>query len=99
VARIQGVVGDREPLRLQTLVALGAQLAPLPSGRPAGANLILTAEAGRGKNYICDAVATALPEEFFFAFESASAKELLLQSGERPERLQSLPYLTQVAPY
>jgi hypothetical protein len=54
VARIRGVVGDRGPLRLQTLVALGAQLAPLPSGRPAGANLILTAEAGRGKNYICD---------------------------------------------
>jgi hypothetical protein len=64
VARIRGVVGDREPLRLQTLVAFGAQLAPLPSGRPAGANLILTAEAGRGKNYICDAVTTALPEEF-----------------------------------
>lgn len=76
VARIHGVVGDRGPLRLQTLVALGAQLAPLPSGRPAGANLILTAEAGRGKNYICDAVATPLPEEFFFAFESASAKSI-----------------------
>lgn len=54
VARIRGVVKDRDALSLQTLVALGAQLAPLPSGRPAGANLILTAEAGRGKNYICD---------------------------------------------
>ena len=84
VARIQGVVGDREPLRLQTLVALGAQLAPLPSGRPAGANLILTAEAGRGKNYICDAVATALPEEFFFAFESASAKSFYYKAENDP---------------
>jgi hypothetical protein len=84
VARIQGVVGDREPLRLQTLVALGAQLAPLPSGRPAGANLILTAEAGRGKNYICDAVATALPEEFFFAFESASAKSFYYRAEKDP---------------
>jgi hypothetical protein len=84
VARIRGVVGDREPLRLQALVAFGAQLAPLPSGRPAGANLILTAEAGRGKNYICDAVTTALPEEFFFAFESASAKSLFYRGESDP---------------
>ena len=64
VARIRGVVKDRDPLRLQTLIAVGAQLAPLAGGKPAGANLILAAEAGRGKNYICDAVASALPEEF-----------------------------------
>jgi len=87
VARIRGVVGDREPLKLQTLVALGAQLAPLPSGRPPGANLILTAEAGRGKNYICDAVTAALPEEFFFAFESASAKSLYYRAESDPEIL------------
>lgn len=84
VARIRGVVGDREPLKLQTLVAVGAQLAPLPSGRPSGANLILTAEAGRGKNYICDAVATALPEEFYFAFESASAKSFYYRAESDP---------------
>ena len=87
VARMRGVVGDREPLKLQTLVAVGAQLAPLPSGRPLGANLILTAEAGRGKNYICDAVATPLPEEFFFAFESASAKSLYYRAESDPEVL------------
>ncbi len=84
VARIRGVVGDREPLKLQTLVAVGAQLAPLPSGRPPGANLILTAEAGRGKNYVCDAVATALPEEFYFAFESASAKSFYYRAESDP---------------
>ncbi|HEV8045823.1 MAG TPA: hypothetical protein VGP38_11620, partial [Rubrobacter sp.] len=84
VARIRGVVGDREPLKLQTLVAVGAQLAPLPSGRPLGANLILTAEAGRGKNYICDAVAAALPEEFYFAFESASAKSFYYRAESDP---------------
>jgi hypothetical protein len=84
VARIRGVVGDREPLRLQALVAFGAQLAPLPSGRPAGANLILTADAGRGKNYICDAITTALPEEFYFAFESASAKSLFYRGESDP---------------
>jgi hypothetical protein len=87
VARIRGVVGDREPLSLQTLVAFGAQLAALPSGRPAGANLILTAEAGRGKNYICDAVTVALPEEFFFAFESASAKSLYYRAESDPSIL------------
>ncbi len=87
VARIRGVIGDRQALRLQALVAFGAQLAPLPSGRPAGANLILTAEAGRGKNYICDAVAAALPEEFYFAFESASAKSLYYRAENDPEVL------------
>ena len=84
VAHIRGVVRDREALRLQSLVAFGAQLAPLPSGRPAGANLILTAEAGRGKNYICDAVATALPQEFYLAFESASAKSLFYRAESDP---------------
>jgi hypothetical protein len=88
VARIRGVVKDQEALRLQTLVALGAQLAPLPGGKPAGANLILTAEAGRGKNYVCDAVASMLPEGFFMAFESASAKSLYYRQGrDGPERL------------
>jgi hypothetical protein len=84
VAKIRGVVRDRDALRLQTLVALGAQLAPLPNGKPAGANLILTAEAGRGKNYICDAVASALPEDFYIAFESASAKSLYYRAEADP---------------
>lgn len=84
VARIRGVVRDRDALRLQALVAFGAQLAPLPNGRPAGANLILTAEAGRGKNYICDAAATALPQEFYLAFESASAKSLFYRAESDP---------------
>jgi len=87
VARIHGVVKDREPLQLQTLVALGAQLAPLPNGKPAGANLILTAESGRGKNYVCDAVASMLPEGFVMAFESASAKSLYYKAEENPEVL------------
>src|SRR5215212_4943291 len=56
-AKIQGVVGERESLKLLTLNALGAQLEPLPNGRPAGANVVLTAEAGRGTNYLADAVA------------------------------------------
>jgi hypothetical protein len=84
VAKIRGVVRDRDALRLQTLVALGAQLAPLPNGKPAGANLILTAEAGRGKNYVCDAVASMLPEGFYMAFESASAKSLYYRAETDP---------------
>ena len=83
-AKIRGVVRDRDALRLQTLVALGAQLAPLPNGKPAGANLILTAEAGRGKNYICDAVASVLPESFYLAFESASSKSLYYRAETDP---------------
>ncbi len=84
IARIRGVVRDRGALRLQMLVAVGSQLAPLPNGKPAGANLILTAEAGRGKNYICDAVACGLPEDFYLAFESASAKSLYYQAEGNP---------------
>jgi hypothetical protein len=84
VAKIRGVVRDRDALRLQTLVALGAQLAPLPNGKPAGANLILTAEAGRGKNYVCDSVASMLPEDFYMAFESASAKSLYYRAESDP---------------
>jgi hypothetical protein len=84
VARARGVVRDRDALRLQTLVALGAQLVPLPNGKPAGANLILTAEAGRGKNYVCDAVASKLPESFYMAFESASAKSLYYRAETDP---------------
>jgi major membrane immunogen (membrane-anchored lipoprotein) len=87
VASIQDVVKDRNALRLQTLVAVGAQLAPLVSGKPAGANLILIAESGRGKNYICDAVAVALPDEFHLSFESSSAKSFYYQAEEDPEVL------------
>src|SRR5215212_409217 len=84
VAKIRGVVRDRDALRLQALVALGAQLAELPNGRPAGANLILTAEAGRGKNYVCDAVASMLPDGFYMAFESASGKSLYYRAETDP---------------
>jgi hypothetical protein len=86
-ARIHGVVKDREPLRLQTLVTTGAQLEQLPNGKLAGANLIIMAVSGRGKNYVCDAVASLQPEEFFMAFESASAKSLYYKAEENPEIL------------
>ncbi len=88
VARIHGVVKDRAVLRLQTLVALGAQLEPLPNGKPAGANLILIAEAGRGKNYVCDAVANGLPEGFCLPFESASGKSLFYKAAQDPSILE-----------
>ena len=87
-ATIHGVVGERPALKLQTLVALGAQLAPYPNGKPTGANLIITAEPGRGKNHVCDAVAVALPEEFCLRFESASAKSLYYKAEQDPTILQ-----------
>jgi hypothetical protein len=83
-ARIHGVVGEVEHLKLLTLNACGAQLEQLPNGRPAGANLVLTAEAGRGKNHVCDAVASGLPEDFYVRFESASAKSLYYRAESDP---------------
>ena len=85
--RIHGVVGETAPLKLLTLNALGAQLAPLPNGKPMGANVVLIAHWGRGKNYLCDAVAALLPEDFFLAFESASAKSLYYLAETNPRIL------------
>jgi hypothetical protein len=87
-ARMHGVVGERPVLKLQTLVAVGAQLAPYPNGKPAGANLIITAEPGRGKNHVCDAVAFPMPVNFYLAFESASAKSLFYRAEKDPSILE-----------
>jgi len=86
-ARIHGVVGEREHLRLLSLNAHGAQLEPLPNGKPLGANVVLTAVWGRGKNHLCDAVATPLPDDFYLAFESASAKALYYMAEKDPQVL------------
>jgi hypothetical protein len=87
VARIHGVVGERAPLKLIALNALGAQLAPLPNGKPMGANVVLIAGWGRGKSHLCDAVATLLPEGFYLAFESASGKSLYYLAETNPRIL------------
>lgn len=86
-AKMHHVYGDQEPLELALLVALGAQLDPLPNGRPLGASTLLTAEAGRGKNHIVDAAVKPLPEEFYFAFEIASGQSLYYKAAEDPEFL------------
>jgi hypothetical protein len=86
-AAMHKVYGDREPLELALLVALGAQLDPLPNGRPLGASILLTAQAGRGKNHIVDAAVKPLPEEFYFAFEIASGQSLYYKADENPEFL------------
>src|SRR5215217_6085217 len=86
-ARMHYVHGDREPLELALLVALGAQLEPLPNGRPLGASILLTAEAGRGKNHIVDAAVKPLPPEFVFAFEIASGQSLYYAADEDPDFL------------
>jgi hypothetical protein len=86
-AMIHGVVREKAPLKLLVLNALGAQLAPLPNGKPMGANVVLIAHWGRGKNYLCDAVAALLPEDFFLAFESASAKSLYYLAETNPRIL------------
>jgi DNA primase len=86
-AKLHQVYGDREPLELALLVALGAQLDPLPNGRPLGASILLSAEAGRGKNHIVDAAVEPLPEEFYFSFEIASGQSLYYKADEDPEFL------------
>jgi hypothetical protein len=84
---MHNVYGDGEPLELALLVALGAQLDPLPNGRPLGASILLTAQAGRGKNHIVDAAVKPLPPEFYFAFEIASGQSLYYKADEDPESL------------
>jgi DNA primase len=86
-AKMHNVKRDKEPLRLAILVAVGAQLAPLPSGRPLGASMLLTGEAGRGKNHNVDAAVLLLPPEFYFEFEIASGQSLYYQADEDPDFL------------
>jgi len=86
-AAVHNVKRDQSPLDLALLVALGAQLAPLPNGRPLGASILLTAEPGRGKNHVVDAACELLPEEFYFAFEIASGQSLYYKADEDPDFL------------
>jgi DNA primase len=83
-AEIHNVKRDEKALDLALLVALGAQLSPLPNGRPLGASMLLTADAGRGKNHIVDAAVTPLPEEFYLTFEIASGQSLYYAAAEDP---------------
>jgi DNA primase len=83
-ATMHNVYGDREPLELAILVALGAQLAPLPNGRPLGASILLTAPPSRGKNHIIDAAVKPLPPEMIFSFEIASGQSLYYAADENP---------------
>jgi len=86
-SKIHNVKRDEQALDLQLLIALGAQLAPLPNGRPLGASDLLTAEAGRGKNHLADAAVKILPEEFYFTFEIASGQSLYYAADEDPDFL------------
>jgi len=86
-ATLNKVEGDEKALELALLVALGAQLDPLPNGRPMGASILLTAVAGRGKNYIADAACKALPEEFYYAFEIASGQSFYYRVETEPDFL------------
>jgi DNA primase len=86
-AIMHNVRRDEKALELALLVALGAQLEPLPNGRPLGASILLTAPAGRGKNHIFDAAVKPLPEEFYFAFEKASGQSFYYLCDEDPNFL------------
>jgi DNA primase len=83
-AEMHGVVGDEKALEFVALVVLGAQLKPLPNERPIGPSALLSAPAGRGKNYLTDAVLRPLPEEFYKAFEVASAQAFYYAAEKDP---------------
>jgi DNA primase len=86
-AEMHGVRRDEEALELAILVAAGAQLSPLPNGRPLGASVLITGPAGRGKNHLFDAAVRPMPPEFFFAFEIASGQSLYYAADEDPDFL------------
>jgi hypothetical protein len=46
--------------------------------------MLLTADAGRGKNHIVDAAVTLLPEELYLTFEIASGQSLYYAAAEDP---------------
>jgi hypothetical protein len=73
--RIKSVVGEEDKKVVELLVcdAVEAQLEPLPTGKPIGGPIMLTAESGRGKNYLADCGVCGLPEEWYLSFEAASA--------------------------
>jgi hypothetical protein len=83
-AKLQGVVGDEDAMRLIALDALGAQLDLLPNDRPIGPSVVLIGESGRGKNYLTDAVVRLMPPQWYLAFESASAASLYYQCEQEP---------------
>jgi DNA primase len=83
-AKLQGVVGDEDHMRLISLVAFGAQLDLLPNDRPLGSSVVLIGESGRGKNYLTDAVVRLMPPQWNLAFESASAASFYYQVEQEP---------------
>jgi DNA primase len=86
-SKVHHVERDERPLEMAILIALGAQLAPLANGRPAGASALLTADAGRGKNHLADAAVELLPEEFYIAFEIVSAQAFYYAVEDNPDFL------------
>jgi hypothetical protein len=86
MAKARKVHGDRAVMKLIALGALSAQLEPPGRDNPAGTNVIIIGEQGRGKNYLADAIAAGLPEDFVYSFESASAKSFYYQAEAKPDR-------------
>jgi DNA primase len=83
-AKLQGVVGDEDAMRLISLVAFGAQLDLLPNDRPLGSSVVLIGESGRGKNYLTDGVVRLMPPQWYIAFESASTASFYYQCEQEP---------------
>ncbi len=89
MADVHEVHEDRPQMKVVMLGGSSAQLDVLPTNKPLGTNVILTGEPGRGKNYITDAVAGGLPDEWVYGFESASAKSFYYETEQDPERFES----------
>ena len=88
MAEVREVFGDRPQMKAVALGGLSAQLEILPGNIPMGTNTILSGESGRGKNYITDAVADGLPDEWVYRFESASGKSFYYETDHDPGRFE-----------
>jgi hypothetical protein len=87
MAAVNGIVGDRDQMKLLALSALSAQLAKLPNGTPLGTSVVLIGEAGRGKNAVTDASVHGMPDGWILSFESSSAKALNYLADKDPNLL------------
>jgi hypothetical protein len=86
MARINEVHGDRDVMKVIGLCAFSAQLDLPAENKPVGTSALLVGESSRGKNFVVDAVASGMPDDFVYEFESASSKSFYYESAAKPQR-------------
>jgi hypothetical protein len=84
---IHGVVGECPVLKLQTLVAFGAQIASYPDGKP-GWPISSSQQSLDGVRTTSAVPRHPLPKRFYLPFESASVKSFFYRAEQDPTILQ-----------